>query len=489
INARLAVQNGHTVQEHIGRTPHELRVPIADDIEKMFRYVVKTGQPIENMELTGPDRDLPNGVRHWLNSYHPACDSGGKMIGVVASALDITSLKEAETEKNALVDQLHQSQKTEALCRLTGGVAHDFNNMLGVILGTLEFVAERNTDASLTPLIQRIRGAAERAGDLVQRLSAFARQQPLNPRAVNVAELIQNLVRLLSRSIEAQIDIRCITPEELWLAEVDPSQLEAAILNLAINARDAMPQGGKLTIEASNVPMAEDDVAFQPDLAVGDYVMIVLSDTGTGMSKDTIAKAFEPFFTTKDVGRGSGLGLSMVQGFIKQSRGHIQVYSELGVGTVMKLYVPRAHSAQTEEREVVVEKPVGHAEVVLVVEDDDMVRETAVELLQILGYQTLVARSGVEALPILESQQHIDVLFTDIVMPGGIDGAVLAKKAIQMRPGLPVVFASGYTDNALGHQGQLPANTIFVQKPYRGGGLAKKIRTALDGALQPPPNS
>ncbi len=480
INQRLADFNGKSIEEHLGHTPHEVSTSAADQLEPILQYVLRTAQPVENVEMKAASRDDPKFVRCWLCSYHPAKDSNGQMIGIVASILDITTLKEAETEKESLADQLHQSQKTEALGRLTGGIAHDFNNMLGVILGTLEFVADKITDEKLKPLIIRIRQAAERAGDLTARLLAFARQQPLSPKTVDVGQLIANLEKLLIRTLGEAIDIRCITSPTLWKAEVDPSQLESAVLNLAINARDAMPAGGKLTIEATNASLDEGYAAENYDVIPGDYVVISVTDTGTGMSEDVISKAFEPFFTTKEVGKGSGLGLSMVQGFIKQSHGHVKIYSELGQGTVIKLYIPRSEVVRGDDERPVAAPLERGSEVIFVVEDDEMMRETAVLLLESLGYQVIVANSGVEALPIIESGQHIDILFTDIVMPGGVDGATLAERARIVRPGLKVVFSSGYTDNAITHQGRLPPGKHLVQKPYRRAELAAKIRDVLD---------
>ncbi|MBL8643547.1 MAG: PAS domain-containing protein [Rhodospirillaceae bacterium] len=483
INERLAAFNRVPAKDHIGRTLRELRPEAADQLETVLKYVAASGQPVENVELQAIDHTKQGQLRHWLCSYHPARDDQGRMVGFVVSILDITSLKEAESEKQTLADQLHQAQKTEALGRLTGGIAHDFNNMLGVILGTLEFVSDRVTDAALNPLIERIRKAAERAGDLTQRLLAFARQQPLNPRLVDVADVIGNLAKLLVRSIDETIDIRCVTTADLWKAEVDPSLLESALLNLAINARDAMPDGGKLTIEAGNVTLDEGYAAENYDVAPGDYVMVSVTDTGTGMPPEIAKKAFEPFFTTKEVGKGSGLGLSMVQGFIKQSHGHVKIYSELGQGTVVKLYIPRASAGAVEDERGGTEALARGSEVILVVEDDEMMRDTAVLLLGSLGYKTIVANSGVAALPIIESDTAIDLLFTDIVMPGGIDGAALAEKARALRPGLKVVYSSGYTDNAITHQGRLPQGTYLVQKPYRRADLARKIRDAIDTPL------
>jgi PAS domain S-box-containing protein len=480
INKRLAEFNGVAVEDHIGKTMRQIRPKIAEKMEPVLDYVLKHGTPVENFEIQAAHHQHRDTQRNWLCSFLPARSDTGEMIGIAISILDITSLKEAESEKHTLTEQLHQTQKTEALGRLTGGIAHDFNNMLGVILGTLEFVSDRTTDDTVKPLIERIRQAAERAGELTQRLLAFARQQPLNPRTVDVGALISDLAKLLTRSIDATIDIRCVLPPDLWKAEVDPSQLESAVLNLAINARDAMPSGGKLTIEAWNTTLDHEYADAHDEVEAGDYVVVCVSDTGTGMSAATIAKVFEPFFTTKEVGKGSGLGLSMVHGFIKQSKGHIQIYSELGLGTVVKLYVPRAHVDGSPQLQQHAEEVQHGTEVVLVVEDEEMMRETAVLLLESLGYKTIVAHNGVEAVPIIESDQHIDVLFTDIVMPGGVDGISLGETARQLRPAMPVIYASGYTDNAITHQGRLPANTHFLQKPYRRVELAKKFREVID---------
>jgi signal transduction histidine kinase len=480
INDRLAQIYDRTVEDHVGRTPREVLPSMADHIEPCFLYVIENEQPLENVEIT--ETDVPQGEepRSWVCSYHPARDGSGAIVGVVIATLDITSLKEAEQEKLELNAKLHATQKAEALGRLTGGVAHDFNNMLGVILGSLEFVKEKTADRpDVAQILQRIELAAEHSSGLVTQLLAFARQQPMSPRNTDIGEHVQQLLPLLERSIGENIEIRALTPPDLWSARVDPSLLGSAILNLVINARDAMPHGGKITIEVANAVLDENYTFSESEVVPGDYIAISVSDTGTGMPPDIIERAFEPFFTTKGSGKGSGLGLSMVFGFVKQSNGHAKIYSEMGHGSVVKLYLPRA-DAPDEKAPRAAPEPVARGnEKILVLEDDVLVRETAIRQLSALGYTVIEASDGADALRILDNTPDIDLLFTDVVMPGGLTGPDVAKMARTRRPTLKILFVSGYTDNAMADQGWLDSEMLLLQKPYRRADLAAKVRKAL----------
>lgn len=399
----------------------------------------------------------------------------GKAIRMLGSLVDFTSQREME-------NRLRQSQKLEAVGQLTGGVAHDFNNLLTVILGNAELLASQLTDhAQLCALAEMTVTAAERGAELTNRLLAFARKQPLDPRVLDVSGQVEGMENLLRRALPENIDIRIARAPGLWQAEIDASQLETALLNLALNARDAMPDGGHLTIEMANEVLDDDYVAREPELAPGQYVLIAVTDTGEGMAPEVLDHVFEPFFTTKDVGKGSGLGLSMIYGFVKQSRGHIRVYSEPGEGTCVKLYFPRSGGMDARPgHESAGVRVVGGAESILVVEDDPMVREHLVASLVGLGYKVQSAETGAKAMEILQGPSRIDLLFTDVVLPGGMNGRKLAGAAHDLRPGLKVLFTSGYSENAIVHHGRLDIGVELLAKPYRRDQLAAKVRKVLD---------
>jgi nitrogen-specific signal transduction histidine kinase len=383
------------------------------------------------------------------------------------------------TEQRNTEAQLRQSQRLEAVGQMTGGIAHDFNNLLTVIMGNAEQM-EETEDQSLRALAKMTREAAERAAELTNRLLAFSRKQPLDPKAIDINALISNMDGLIRRAIGGQLEIKTVLGDGLWHVYVDPSQLENALLNLAINARDAMPNGGHLTIETSNIRIDDAAVADQVGFAPGDYLLVTVSDTGTGMDRNTLAHAFEPFFTTKDVGKGSGLGLSMIYGFVKQSRGYVRIDSELGRGTSVKIHLPRAADdvalARQESRDGSL--PRG-SEKILLVEDDAMVRDLVVMQLGHLGYRVVSTASGSKALEALEREGGFDLLFTDVVMPGGLDGRQLADEAWKIFPGLPVIFISGYAESAVVHHGRLDQRVHLLKKPFRRRELAMKIRDAL----------
>ncbi|MBV9561758.1 MAG: response regulator [Bradyrhizobium sp.] len=377
--------------------------------------------------------------------------------------------------------QIRQAQKMEAIGQLTGGVAHDFNNILTVITGSIEILGDAVKDNPLlNQITNMISAAASRGADLTQHLLAFARRQPLQPRATDVNALVVDAARLLRPTLGEQVEIDSMLAHDAAPALIDPSQLSTAILNLAFNARDAMPDGGKLTLETRNVVLDQDYAAMNPEVKPGDYVMIAVSDTGAGIPGSLLNKVFEPFFTTKGVGKGSGLGLSMVYGFVKQSDGHIKIYSEEGHGTAVKLYLPQAAcvpAAPAAETGIVGNER--GDESILIVEDDALVRDYVVTQVGRLGYETLAASNAAEALAIIDGPAHIDLLFTDVIMPGGMNGRQLATEAQQRRPGLKVLFTSGYTENAIVHHGRLDAGVLLLAKPYVSADLARMIRTAL----------
>jgi PAS domain S-box-containing protein len=386
------------------------------------------------------------------------------------------------TEKHAAEAQFRQAQKMEAVGQLTGGIAHDFNNILTVITGTVGILADAVADRpQLAAITKMIDEAAERGASLTKHLLAFARKQPLQPREVDVNALILETQKLLQPTLGEQIEIAPLLAADAWTALVDPGQLTTALLNLALNARDAMPAGGKLALETNNVYLDEGYANMHSEVTVGNYVMIAVSDTGSGIPAADLEKVFDPFFTTKEVGKGTGLGLSMVFGFVKQSNGHIKIYSEEGHGTTVKVYLPRATGLHQTTAELSASPRIeGGHEVVLIVEDDALVRRYVITQIESLGYITLEARNAAEALDAIGNAATIDLLFTDVIMPGSMNGRQLVDEALKRRPSLKTLFTSGYTENAIVHHGRLDSGVLLLAKPYRKSDLARMIRMALD---------
>jgi PAS domain S-box-containing protein len=398
------------------------------------------------------------------------------------------------TQKIAAEEQLRQAQKMEAVGQLTGGIAHDFNNMLTIITGTIEILAEGVADKPhLVTIANLISDAADRGAELTSHLLAFARKQPLQPRETDINRLIVDSAKLMRPTLGDHIEIVSMLADSAGAALVDPGQLSSVLLNLAINARDAMPSGGKLTLETKNVTLDENYAEANGDVQAGNYVMIAVSDTGAGIPEAIRDRVFDPFFSTKEVGKGTGLGLSMVYGFVKQSGGHIKVYSEVGFGTTFKLYLPQADAPPEQTAvEPLIPEMEGGGETILVVEDDPLVRAYVNTQLQSLGYKTLSAANGVEALAIVDSGAAFDLLFTDVIMPGRLNGRQLAAEMEQRHASLKVLFTSGYTENAIIHHGRLDSGVLLLAKPYRKLDLARLLRVALTSAgnvpdASPPP--
>ena len=419
----------------------------------------------------------PDGsLRHFSVTKFPVFDADGQVMAIGTTNHDVTELKRAE-------DQLRQSQKMEVVGQLTGGVAHDFNNLLGAVIGNLELAGESlGGSTRATPFVRNAMRAAARGAALTQRLLAFSRKQPLRPEPVDANRLARGMSDLLRRSLGETIDIEIVGDAGLWQCLVDPGQLENVLLNLAINARDSMPTGGMLTIEASNARLSEDYAATLDDVEPGQYVLVEISDTGCGMPADVVEHAFEPFFTTKEVGKGTGLGLSMVYGFVKQSGGHVTIYSEVGEGTTIKLYLPRYYGGDdaASERGATEDIPLARGETVLVVEDDSDVRALIRELLQSLGYAVLEASSAQAAFDVLTDAPCVDLLLTDIVLPGGVNGRQLAEELTRQRPELAVLYTSGYSESAVIHHGRLDPGIELLQKPFLKADLARAVRKALE---------
>jgi signal transduction histidine kinase len=380
--------------------------------------------------------------------------------------------------------QLRQSQKMQAIGQLTGGIAHDFNNMLGVIIGAHDLMARRigKGDFGIQRFLDAASNATERAAVLTRRLLAFARQQPLAPQPIDANKMIGSMSDLLHSTLGEQIAIETVTAGGLWMTHADMQQLESAIINIAINARDAMPDGGKLTIETTNAHLDEAYCRANPEAEPGQFVMIALTDTGSGMAPEIAARVFDPFFTTKPAGKGTGLGMSQVYGFVKQSRGHIKIYTELGAGTTVKIYLPRLVGDVKDVQRAVAEpiRTGERDEIILVVEDDALMRRLACEALHELGYTVFDSENAANALSILDREVNVKLLFTDVVMPD-VNGKKLADEALRRRPGLKVLFTTGYTANAVVHGGVLDPGVQFISKPFTLDQLAAKVRAVLDG--------
>ncbi|BBE00150.1 hybrid sensor histidine kinase/response regulator (plasmid) [Sphingobium amiense] len=487
---------------------------------ELLDRVYQTGEPFVGRNLEAHLQRTPEGpleTRFVNLIYQPIVEPDGSVSGIFVDGYDVTHQKRAEDQLHNLnetlehrVEQrteelgtalgrlqretldreaaeaaLRQSQKLEALGKLTGGVAHDFNNLLQVVSGNLQLLSRDIAgNERAEQRVQNALAGVSRGAKLASQLLAFGRRQPLEPKVVNLGRLINNMDDLLRRVIGEDVEIETIVSGGLWNCLVDPGQIENAILNLAINARDAMPDGGRLTIEAANAWLDDDYARQHDEVTAGQYVMVAVTDTGTGMAPEIIDQVFEPFFSTKPEGKGTGLGLSMVHGLVKQSGGHIKIYSEVGEGTTIKLYLRR----ETAREDILTDTstgPVrGGSETVLVVEDDDAVRETAVCLLSELGYRVLKARDAQSALTVIESGVPMDLLFTDVVMPGPLRSPELARRAKERLPNLAVLFTSGYTENAIVHHGRLDPGVELLSKPYTREALARKVRHVLANEAQ-----
>lgn len=407
----------------------------------------------------------------------------GVPVAVQGSARDITERKRAEEALRASQLQLQQSQKLEAIGQLAGGVAHDFNNMLTAIIGYTDLSLRRvGLENSIRRNLEETKKAAERAAALVRQLLAFSRKQILEPKILDLNEVVKDLHKMLTRLIGENIQLATRLEAKLGSVKADPCQVEQIIVNLVVNARDAMPRGGKVTIETANVTLADQTALRHVSLRPGEHVMLAVSDTGVGMDQETQARIFEPFFTTKDIGKGTGLGLSTVYGIVKQSGGNIWVYSEPGLGTVFKVYLPRIDDATANSLEKLAQEanaPRG-SETILLVEDEDVVRGLTRKILMQAGYNVLDAQSGEEAIRLCRAHTGpIDLLLTDVVMPE-ISGKEVADRMLELRPAIRVLFMSGYTDEAIVQHGVLDANVKFIQKPFTWVGLTRKVREVLN---------
>jgi PAS domain S-box-containing protein len=461
---------GRTMEQELGNGwtegVHE------DDFDRCLNIYTTAFDAREHFSMIYRLRRRDGAYRQILDNGVPFYRSG-EFAGYFGSCIDIT-------EQQATEAQLREAQKMDAIGKLTGGVAHDFNNLLQIIGGNLQLLEKdiAGNERAESRLSNALVGVS-RGTRLISQLLAFARRQSLAPKVINLGRLIRGMDDMLRRAVGAAVELETIAGGGLWNTFVDPVQVETALLNLAINARDAMQGRGKLTIEAGNASLDDKYAARHVDVRPGQYVMVAVTDTGAGIAPDILEKVFDPFFTTKPEGEGTGLGLSMVHGFVKQSGGHVKIYSEVGQGTTVRLYLPRRKQKEDVPTELEAGRAEGGTERVLIVEDDEEVRMTAADMLSELGYSVLKARDADAALTIIESGIAIDVLFTDVVMPGKLQSSELARKAQQRLPSIAVLFTSGYTDNAILHGGRLAQGVKLLTKPYTREELARKLRLVL----------
>jgi PAS domain S-box-containing protein len=470
INTPGATMIGRTVAGTLGKTDADIFPPeTADAVKRIDTQVLQTGKAL-TYEL---EMKMPSGPRHFLSTKSPHFGPNGELIGLIGVSLDIT-------DRRKLEEQLRQTQKMEAIGTLSGGIAHDFNNLLTVIKGYTSLVLNVTPDASTQALVAQIDQAADRAAALTSQLLAYSRRTVLQPRVFNLNTLVLNLDKMLRRLIGEDIVMKSVIEPKLGSIKADPGQVEQVIMNLAVNARDAMPKGGSLTIETANVTLDEAYGRTHEGVRPGSYIMLAVSDTGTGMDAATRSHIFEPFFTTKGVGRGTGLGLSMAYGIVKQSGGSIEVYSEPDHGTTFKIYLPRVEEPVESLPGKSADTPSRGNETVLLVEDDEQVRDLAREILVKCGYTVLAAESAAEVVTHCENHAGpIHLLLTDVVMPG-VGGREIASQVSTRRPGIKVLYMSGYTTNAVVHHGVLDPGTHFLQKPFTPASLAAKIREVLN---------
>jgi PAS domain S-box-containing protein len=482
VNDAAVTQYGWSREEFLAMTSDELYLPEDMPALKAARGLktaagaIRTVQDLRHRRKDGSVIDVEMTVRPFRFEGVPA---------MLVMGQDVTERNRTEKARRQTEEQLRQSQKMEAVGQLTGGVAHDFNNILMVILANADSLLEEEFDAApMADRVGKIAAAVGRASTLTRQLLAFSRQQPLSPKRINISKLVAGTGELLRRSLGNHIEVTSVFADALWTANVDPAQLESALVNLCVNARDAMPDGGKLLIETSNVTLDDAYVAENSDAKTGDYVVLAVTDTGSGMSAETMARVFEPFFTTKELGKGTGLGLSMVYGFVKQSHGHIKIVSEPGHGTSFRLHLPRNDGSQEGAPELTVTRAVGGRERVLVVEDEPEVRAAVVQQLQSLGYAVSQAADGAAGLASFEtSARPYDLLLTDVMMPGRLNGKTLSDEVVRRWPLTKVIFMSGYSENMIVRDGRIDAGTFLLSKPFHKTDLADIMRQAFDGPV------
>jgi PAS domain S-box-containing protein len=444
------------------------------------RQVIESG--CSKFLIEEPQTTSEGNIITLLTSKIPLRNSNGEIGGVIGTYYDITDRKRVEAEKEKLQTQLQQAMKMEAVGRLAGGVAHDFNNLLTVITGYSELLLQKiGKESPMREEVEEIKRAGERAASLTQQLLAFSRKQIIEPKVVHLDGLVAEMHKMLTRLIGENIALQATTGKSLGSVKVDPGRFQQILMNLVVNARDSMPDGGKIVIETANVDLDEGYCAVHPYVKPGRYVMVAVSDTGKGMSEEVKAHIFEPFFTTKGMGSGTGLGLATTYGAVHQAGGSIEVYSEVGIGTTLRIYLPRIEEEALKPEKV--DRPTdlpGGTETVLVVEDEDTLRTLCERILGDLGYLVMPARNGAEAIALAHAYaDRIDLLLTDVVMPG-MSGRELATQLVLEYPEMQVLFMSGYPDDAIGKHGVLDEGMSFIGKPYTPSALARKVREVLD---------
>jgi PAS domain S-box-containing protein len=460
---------GYTRQEAIGRSLLDLIIPpeMRDDIAEEMRKMAETGRPVPSGELLLMHKD---GSRVPVISHHTIVDVPGRERELFCLDIDITERKQAAAEREKLQEQLNQAQKMEAVGRLAGGVAHDFNNMLGVILGYVEFAFEKiDSSQDLYSDLKEIQKAAQRSADLTKQLLTFARKQIVAPKVLDLNDTVDSMLKMLRRLIGEDINLLWLPAAQLWPIKIDPTQIDQILANLCVNARDAIAGVGKLTIETQIKTLGQTDDVRNTECIPGDYVMLSVTDNGCGMNKETLDNLFEPFFTTKEIGKGTGLGLATIYGIVKQNKGIINVYSEPGQGTTFKIYLPRFHTSEETQDETI-----------LLVEDEPAILEMTRRMLERKGYSVVPAATPADAISIADTYVgKIDLLMTDVVMPE-MNGRDLAKKITAIFPEIKLLFMSGYSANVITQQGVLNDGVAFMQKPFSMNELAEKIRGILD---------
>ena len=472
---------GYTQQEAIGRSLLDLIIPpeMRDAVTEEMRKMVETGEPVPSGELLLMHKD---GSRVPVISHHTIVRVPGRAQELFCLDIDITELKQAEAERKILQEQLNQAQKMEAVGRLAGGVAHDFNNMLGVILGYVELASEKiDSNQDLYSDLKEIQKAAQRSADLTKQLLTFARKQIIAPKMLDLNDTVDSMLKMLRRLIGEDIDLIWLPGAQLWPIKIDPTQIDQILANLCVNARDAITDVGKLTIETQTKVFDQEYCARRTGFMPGDYVMLSVTDNGCGMNKETLDNLFEPFFTTKEIGKGTGLGLATIYGIVKQNKGFINVYSEPGQGTTFKIYLPRFYTSEEIHEKTLREKPapIGN-ETILLVEDEPAILEMTRMMLERKGYLVLPAATPAEAIRIADTYVgKIDLLMTDVVMPE-MNGRDLSKKITAIFPEIKLLFMSGYSANVITQQGVLNDGVAFMQKPFSMNELAEKIRGVLD---------
>ena len=471
VNPKFTELTGYTSAEAVGQNPRLLKSgQTPPEYYAELWNTIRSGG-VWRGELLNRKK---NGELYWEFASIAPVKDGQTITNFVAVMEDITAHRERE-------EQLRQAQKMEAVGQLTGGIAHDFNNLLAIVIGNLQLLGDHvSGDREAQEYLDDAIWSAKRGGELTRRLLAFARKQPLKPAVVDLNDVVRGMGELLRRTLGATIEVEEVLTPDLWKAVVDPRELEQALINLAVNSRDAMPNGGTLALATRNVQLDEDYAAQYPEVRPGDYALLEIVDTGTGMPPEIVSRVFEPFFTTKEFGKGSGLGLSMVYGFAKQSHGHVSIYSQVGRGTCVKLYLPRAPSASPGMAEASADvSSAGLADkIVLVVEDEAKLRKVAVKMLDRLGMPSVHAENAKDALELL-ARTHVDVLFTDIELPGGMNGLDLAEAARRLAPDIKVLFTTGYTRESVQGGRLLKEEAPWLIKPYSYPDLARALKELL----------